>query len=271
MPLEFLDATQTPEVTENATEMQQEPEDATDPLWALFERPPGSHLASTSSDPLWAPNPLNELHDFISLHSDPDHPLLPPDSPTLPLYIDNHLLPPLLTHSALVSTALVSLYLDGLHLLDHLDVLHAYWLAGDVGFSERVSGALFGREEAGAGEALGLGRRARTRARLGLGGGEVGTEGGGEWGIGLGLGLSERARWPPGGAELAYALRTTLLGDDAPMSDSGPVRERIEDRVSFAITPLPEGDADGKRAKWLNPQGGSGGNSHVRWQLTSWL
>jgi hypothetical protein len=46
------------------------------------------------------------------------------------------------------------------------------------------------------------------------------------------------------------------------MSDTGPVWEKIEDRVSFAITPLPEGDADGKRAKWLDPQGEAGSKYH---------
>ena len=224
---------------------------------------PGSHFRHTSSDqsPLFAPTPLSNLDAFIAHHSNPLNALLPVETPTLSLFISNTLLAPLLTHAKLVSTSLVSLYLDDLHLLDHYDVLRAFFLGEDVGFNERVSGALFGKDEAGAGEAVGLGRRARTRARLGLGGDEGDEDG--AWGIGLGLGLSERARWPPGGAELAYALRTTLLNDDdvggggekSEKKRSSPVWQSVEDRVSFAVRALPEDQKDGKGARWLDPQG----------------
>lgn len=227
--------------------------DMVDPIWALFDQEPGSHLSAAPANPLWAPTPLDDLLAFISHHTDQSHPLLPPQYPTLPLYISSYLLAPLIAHSNLVSTSLVSLYLDDLRLLDHLDVLRAFWLGGDVNFTERVSAALFGKDEAGAGEALGLGRRARTRVRLGLGG-DVNEGVEGEWGIGLGLGLSERQKWPPGGAELAYALRTTLLSDDIKEVEEDSVRSGIEDRVSFAVMALPEDEKDGKRARWMDPQ-----------------
>jgi hypothetical protein len=32
-----------------------------------------------------------------------------------------------------------------------------------------------------------------------------------KWGVGLGLGLSERGVWPPGGAELGFALRRVIV------------------------------------------------------------
>jgi hypothetical protein len=152
-----------------------------------------------------------------------------------------------------VSTSLVSLYLDDLNLLNHYDILRSFFLGGNVGFAERVSAALFGKDEAGAGEALGLGKRARTRARLGLGSTEE-TAGNGEgvWGIGLGLGLSERQKWPPGGAELAYALRTTLVDDE---EGRDGVWDGIEDKVGFGVRSLPEDEQDGQRARWMNPQG----------------
>ncbi len=224
-------------------------------MWSLFGQAPGTHLESTSKSALWASTPLAELHDFISHFSDPSHPLLPLDTPTLPMYISTHLLGPLLAHSTLVATSLVSLFLDDLRFLDHLDVLRAFWLGGDIGFSQKVNGALFGKDGAGAGEALGLGRRARTRVRLGLGGTDAGV-GDEDWGIGLGLGLSERQRWPAGGAELAYALRTTLMDEESSVdTGKGPVWEGIEDRVSFAVRALPEGKADGRRASWMDPQG----------------
>ncbi|WVR07123.1 hypothetical protein IAU60_004164 [Kwoniella sp. DSM 27419] len=232
-----------------------------DKLWDLFSQPPGSHLTEQSHpeiSKLWARTPLQGVQDFIAKHSTPTTGLLPGDSPTLPIFVSSHLLAPLLLHSSLISTSLVSLYLDDLRFLDHLDILRAFWLGGDVDFFERVSSALFGKE-AGAGEALGLGRRARTRARLGLApdvDGNPDVEADGEWGIGLGVGLSERAKWPPGGSELAYALRTTLVGEDAKVADrpSGPIWEEVEDRVSFAIKQLPEDQTGGRRAKWLNPQ-----------------
>jgi hypothetical protein len=173
-------------------------------------------------------------------------------------HITSHLLAPLLTHSGLVSSALVSLYLDSLDFIQHLDVLYAYWLGGDVSFLERVNGALFGKDAAGAGEALGMGKRARTRARLGLGRDDMDNEKGEEqkeWGIGLGIGLSERTKWPPGGAELTYALRTAIVDDDQETVGHGEVWEGIEDKVSYAIQDLPEDQKDGRRAKWLNPQG----------------
>lgn len=222
---------------------------------------------------LWTAPDQTTLRAFIVFHSDPCHPLLPHSTPTLPLYISSHLLGPLVIHSELVSTSLVSLYLDDLKLLDHLDVLRAFWLGGDPGFFERVAGALFGKEEAGSGQGRGLGRRARTRVRMGLGSsdlaenagmasheGEEGISGKGDddaWGMGLGVGLSERDRWPPGGGELAYALRTTLIDDkdQSKEKDLGSVWGEIEDRVSFAIKDLPDDDSDGRRARWLNPQG----------------
>ncbi|WVQ82146.1 hypothetical protein IAT38_004274 [Cryptococcus sp. DSM 104549] len=268
IPLEFRDtAPPSPAQTTNATGSAASSD--IDDLWALFNQAPGSHLqtlqttqpdVAAPSSNLWAPTPLESLHTFIAHHSSPSNPLLPFDSPTLPIFISTHLLAPLLTHSTLISTSLVSLYLDDLLFLDHLDILRAFWLGGDVGFMERSSGALFGKDTAGAGEALGLGRRARTRARMGISGGDEpvrGLSAEGDWGIGLGIGLSERSRWPPGGAELAYALRTTLLDDGGAREEDkakGPVWEGVEDRVSFAIRELPEEGDSGRRARWLNPQ-----------------
>ncbi|KIR25579.1 hypothetical protein I309_05513 [Cryptococcus deuterogattii LA55] len=242
--------------------LYQRPESAIDDLWSLFNQPPGSQLSvshphhSNLESPLWGPTPLAHLHDFISRHSSPNHPLLPPFCPTLSIFISNQILDPLLAHATLISTSLVSLYLHDLQFLDHLDVLRAFWLAGDAGFMERVSSALFGKDSAGAGEAVGLGKRARTRARLGLGEDDDKQDGDADWGIGLGIGLSERSRWPPGGAELAYALRTTLLNYENSDKEKpgGSVWEDVGDRVSFAIRELPEEENSGKRARWLNPQ-----------------
>jgi hypothetical protein len=232
-----------------------------DPIWSLVYQIPGTHLSQGPTTSLWSPTPVSELEELVAWHSNPSRPLLPDDTPTLSQHISSHLLAPLLTHSSLVSTALVSLYLDSLNFLEHLDILRAYWLGGDVSFLERVNGALFRKHSAGAGEALGMGKRARTRARLGLGRDDdvdnEKAEEQREWGIGLGIGLSERTKWPPGGAELTYALRTAIVDDEREVVVKGEVWEGIEDKVSYAIQDLPEDQRDGRRAKWLNPQGTS--------------
>ena len=226
---------------------------------ALVNQQPGSHMTKTETESLWNPPSQSGPQTFLNYHD--RHQLLPPDALTLPMFIENHVLVPLLAHAKLISTNLVTVYLEDLDLLDHLDVLRSFFLAGDIGFTERVCGALFGKEEAGAGEALGMGRRARTRARMGL---NLDAQHGypqqpgerdadkGDWGIGLGLGLSERNQWPPGGAELAYALRTTLLNDDT-RDGKGPVWQGIEDRVSFAVKDLPQAN-DGRKPRWMDPQ-----------------
>ena len=265
LPAEFM-TSKTPEPPVTAASLGEQlnsslDDKGFDPIWSLVYQTPGTHLSQGQATSLWSPTPVSELEELVAWHSDPSRPLLPEDTPTLSQHISSHLLAPLLTHSSLVSTALVSLYLDSLNFLDHLDILRAYWLGGDVSFLGRVNGALFGKDSAGAGEALGMGKRARTRARLGLGRDDdidnEKPEEQREWGIGLGIGLSERTEWPPGGAELTYALRTAIVDDEREVVFKGDVWEGIEDKVSYAIQDLPEDQRDGRRAKWLNPQGES--------------
>jgi hypothetical protein len=260
-------------------------------MWLAAAHPPPPRplvdFVSAPSKLPWNPTP-EDLEAFIARHSDPAHPLVPRNIQSLDDYIATHVLAPPLAHATLISRALVSHYLDDLHFLDHLDVLHAFWLGGDAGFTERVGAALFGKDGGEAGDDVGLGRRARTRARLGIGSesgsrrascfsgmasglltpapsvldtpsallaASPGTSAPTEWGIGLGIGLSDRRRWPPGGAELAYALRTTLFDHDiALFASRGPVWRGIEDRVSFALRALPDDESDERRAQWLNPQ-----------------
>lgn len=247
--------------------------DTVDQLMALFSAPPGTKSVSRN---IWTGSSMDDLTDFLSRHT--DYPLLPCDTPTFPLFVSDRLLALPLAHANIVNRALVTLFLEELQYTTHLDVLSSFWLGGDAAFSERVSAALFGKEDEGV--ALGLGRRARTRARMGLNAAGVESDAveaapDGDWGIALGVGLSDRARWPPGGSELACALRTTLVdveggvdairgrcvGDGADrrgLGDDGryagkQVWEKVEDSVSFAIRPLPE-DERGRKAKWLDPQ-----------------
>lgn len=89
-----------------------------------------------------------------------------------------------------------------------------------------------------------------------------------EWGVGLGLGLSDRQRWPPGGAELALALRATMLDSVADLVKEKEVEakwngernggvskkiwEEVESRLGFAVRGQEEA-GEGKEA-WLDPQ-----------------
>ena len=257
LPVDFIKAAKT---SPDSFEKRHSTEDTPiDPIWVECIEAPGSHSNGKEElATIGGPTPIDQLTAFIERFS--ATPLLPAETPTLSLYIAS-VLAPLISHSNELTSSLVSLYLDDLNLLDHLDVLRAFFLAGDVGFTERANAALFGKDQAGAGEALGLGRRARTRARMGLTPGPKGKRvpsqvdhgaDDGDWGIGLGLGLSERQQWPPGGVELAYALRTTLF-DVSREGQDGAVWEGIEDRVSFAVRDLPEGQ-DGEGANWMNPQ-----------------
>lgn len=198
-------------------------------FWTTVNEPPGSHLPQT-----WRAAPLSDIETFVAYHN--DKPLLG-DSPTLELYISSQLLSPLLAHAQLISQALISLYLEDLAFLSHLDMLEEFWLGGSASFMERVGMALFTSN----GGSRGLLSHSERRNKRGPDAEE-------DEGLGLGLGLSDRRRWPPGGGELAYALRTTLLDEEQPKGNDW----KIEDLVSFAIRSLPE-EGDGRRAKWLDP------------------
>lgn len=198
-------------------------------FWATLSQPPGYHLPQ-----VWKPAPLDDLENFIAYHT--DEPLLG-NHPTLELYISSRLLSPLLTHAQLIAQALISLYLDDLAFLSHLDMLQEYWLGGNAGFVERVGTALFTPD---GGTSSLLSRRDRQRAK--------GKDADEDLGMGLGLGLSDRRHWPPGGGKLAFALRMTLLDEKQPHERGW----KVEDLVSFAIHGLPDED-DARRAKWLDP------------------
>jgi hypothetical protein len=138
----------------------------------------------------------------------------------------------------------------------------------------RLRGALFSEWEAY--QPIGRGTRARTRAKLGIKDErdiaaeteELETNSSAKWGIGLGLGLSERGIWPPGGAELGFALRRVIvdsleelrfendiLQDNVKVIEhdtrwSDQVLKEAEWRLGFAIRDLPVTEG---REDWLNP------------------
>ena len=206
---------------------------------------------------------------------------LPPITPTL-TQLTETVLSPLALQCSHLSSALLELFLSPpFSLTSHFVLLRDYLLLDSAPFTARLRGALFSENDAY--QPIGHGTRARTRARLGIK--ELrdiqfeqedlekmrqvaeGGENDGEvprWGIGLGLGLSERGVWPPGGAELGFALRRVIvdtLADErdeknAESDDEGAEREGLavrreaEWRLGFAIRDLPVGEG---REEWLNP------------------
>ncbi|KDQ15335.1 hypothetical protein BOTBODRAFT_131086 [Botryobasidium botryosum FD-172 SS1] len=232
--------------------------------FAIFDLEPGAHAAPSASQK----SIQLDFDAFLASFARS----LPSQSPTLPLLTQAAVLRPLLSHSSLISSSLLSVVLSDLRLVTHLDLLHRFLLLGDPGFSSRLQAALF--DDSGTHRPVGKGVRARTRAKLGMQDERDVLETdavGRNWGIGLGLGLSERETWPPGGAELSFLLRRVLVDslrelalsseDGGGRTDDHAAAARCKDeeimreaerRLGFALRELEEEDADG-RAKWLDP------------------
>jgi len=206
---------------------------------------------------------------------------LPPITPTL-AQLTETVLSPLGLQCSRLSSALLELFLEPpFSLASHFVLLRDYLLLDSAAFTARLRGALF--SEVDAYQPVGHGTRARMRARLGIKEprdirfeqedldkmrqAAEGDENDGEvpkWGIGLGLGLSERGVWPPGGAELGFALRRVIVDSFADERDvtnaegdyeshdreGTTVRREAEWRLGFAIRDLPVGEG---REEWLNP------------------
>lgn len=246
----------------------------------MFDLEPGAHFK-----PSLGPQPTRETRGSktISYQSFlctfPS--TLPPITPTL-AQLTEAVLSPLGRQCSRLSSALLELFLSPpFSLASHFVLLRDYLLLDSASFTSRFRGALF--SEIDAYQPIGHGTRARTRARLGikeprdiqfeqedLEKMRQATEGGEnddevpKWGVGLGLGLSERGVWPPGGAELGFALRRVIVDslaaerDERDAESDGEndgregftVRREAEWRLGFAIRDLPVGEG---REEWLNP------------------
>lgn len=87
----------------------------------------------------------------------------------------------------------------------------------------------------------------------------------------MGVGLSDRQVWPPGGAELALALRATMLdsvgelvkekeveakwnGETRRKGEKGAnVWDEVEGRLGFAVRSKEESEKEGREG-WRDPQ-----------------
>ena len=246
----------------------------------IFDLEPGTHF-----NPSLEPQPTRETQasknisyqSFLSTFPS----ALPLITPTL-AQLTEAVLSPLGRQCSRLSSALLELFLSPpFSLASHFVLLRDYLLLDSVPFTARLRGALF--SEIDEYQPIGHGTRARTRARLGikeprdirfeqedLEKMQQAAEGGGsdgdvpQWGIGLGLGLSERGVWPPGGAELGFALRRVIVDslaaerdernagsdDESDHREGFTVRREAEWRLGFAIRDLPVGEG---REEWLNP------------------
>ncbi|KAI0371144.1 hypothetical protein BV20DRAFT_1120885 [Pilatotrama ljubarskyi] len=268
--------------------VQPQPTSETDVLSAfkVFDLPPGEPAPETRSD---APTSLissssttSPLRIFIASFP----PTLPSSTPTL-AHLTTHIFQPLITHASALSGALVARLLSPdthLHLYTHLVLLRGYLLLTAHAFKARLQDALFSdAEEINApvvGSRTYAAREARESARERK---RTRTESGrsksrppkdkenagrpGRRAVGLSPSLTVGDRWPPGGTDLNFHLRTVIVDslEDGRVERIGSAEDDKEDsraraqskilaeaewRLGFAIRDLPAGTG---REKWLDP------------------
>ncbi|SCZ89330.1 BZ3500_MvSof-1268-A1-R1_Chr1-1g01112 [Microbotryum saponariae] len=184
----------------------------------LFGRFTALSVANALTAPHWSTD--TGIGSFLADRIEsPTFSILPPSRPNLDILLSTSLYRPLSIFGHLPSAALLTLFFTDLALTSHLDVLHSFLLFGDASFVQRFRDALFAPPEEREGSSIQR-RRARDVNVWGTKDqGELGAERDG-WGIGIGIrGMTDQTNWPPGGAELALALRAALAES---------IQERIE-------------------------------------------
>ncbi|KAI0769320.1 Spc98 family-domain-containing protein [Trametes elegans] len=209
---------------------------------------------------------------------------LPSSTPTL-THLTAHILAPLVSHASALSGALVAHLLSPTTRLDlhaHLVLLRGYLLLTAHPFKSRLQAALFtdaeevsapviGSRTYAARESARVRTRTRTesersKSRSRAPSGSVKEGGAGRRAVGLSPALTVGDRWPPGGTDLNYHLRTVIIDsleeghadrlDRDDVAEGGEtvahkqILEEAEWRLGFAIRDLPVGTG---KEKWLNP------------------
>ena len=189
-------------------------------------------------------------------------PVLPSITPNLSL-LTRLVFSPLISHTASLSKALLSIFLEQdsfLYVYDHLVLLRSHMLLTSPSFKSRLTAALFSDNDdrevaAGERKAFALSRQ-RSRSSSG-----VAQHRTNRWAIGLASFLTERGTWPPGGADLSFFLRTVIvdaqdicLAGTNDRKEDEPGSRRIareaEFRLGFAIRDLA---SDTGHERWLDP------------------
>ncbi|KAL1942658.1 hypothetical protein VTO73DRAFT_4898 [Trametes versicolor] len=250
----------------------------------VFDLVPGEPLptADTNSTTGPAPGLLSGAHGTVALCAflSAFPATLPSATPTL-AHLTARILRPLLTHASALSGALVSRVLSPetpLHLRAHLVLLRGYLLLTAHAFKARLQDALFSDAEdvysPVVGSRMYAAREARTRTRTESGRSksrsrapsgktETDKQGPGRRAVGLSPALTVGDRWPPGGTDLNFHLRTVIVDsledgrtydeqhdDEEQAWAQRKIVEEAEWRLGFAIRDLPAGTG---KEKWLNP------------------
>ncbi|KIJ50502.1 hypothetical protein M422DRAFT_224566 [Sphaerobolus stellatus SS14] len=203
----------------------------------LFDMEPGTNSSDSDSN-----DSVQSLSSFISEFPE----RLPLLTPTLG-HVVKLVLQPLAFRASTLSNAVLRLYLKTLNLDVHLQLLRSYMLITLPSFKGHLVQALFsddiqiradlppGYRTHDTKEALSLATSLAEQTR---------------YGVGLNPGLSKTGAWPPGGADLAFSLRTVIDDTlDDHFEENDPWYEGVS-KLGFAIRDLPVGDG---RESWLNP------------------
>ncbi|KAI0674988.1 Spc98 family-domain-containing protein [Trametes maxima] len=251
----------------------------------VFDLSPGQSLSDLTAT---APNILSNAYATAPLRAflEAFPATLPSSTPTL-AHLTAHTLSPLVSHASTLSGALVAHLLASatpLHLYTHLALLRGYLLLTTHAFKWRLQDALFSDAEevsapvvgsrTYAAQEAGENPRERRRAESGRSKSRAASVGGREKAkaktdrraIGLSPALTVGDRWPPGGTDLNFHLRTVIVDSleegrldysaDEEVEDEGPAKaqrqimEEAEWRLGFAIRDLPFGTG---KERWFNP------------------
>ncbi|CDO76725.1 hypothetical protein BN946_scf184796.g19 [Trametes cinnabarina] len=254
----------------------------------VFDLPPGESQSKHQHDAavsiLSGSNTTSPVRSF--LESFPH--TLPSSAPTL-AHLTRHILNPLVAHAASLSGALVTRLLSPatpFHLHTHLVLLRGYLLLTSHAFKARLQDSLFTDAEEVSVPVVGSrtyaprevrenvlrerhrsrteSGRSRSRAASGSQSAKAKTQIPGRRALGLSPALTVGDRWPPGGTDLNFHLRTVIVDslDDGQLHGVADVDEEVDEvekarkkileegewRLGFAIRDLGTG-----REKWLNP------------------
>ncbi|KII92345.1 hypothetical protein PLICRDRAFT_172448 [Plicaturopsis crispa FD-325 SS-3] len=222
----------------------------------IYDLEPGAHLVQPAFATEDAGVGGASLHSFLSSFP----PSLPPLTPTL-AHLTSLVLSPLSEHVSHLSSTLLSLFLSPsstFNVHSHLVLLRSYLLLTSHSFKSRLAAALF--SDSADNDSSEQSARMLTRARRKPA--ELAKVDAADrpWAVGLAPALTERATWPPGGADLSFYLRTVIVDSLEPRYHDGEhegeksahehVLEEAEFRLGFAIRDLPVGPG---RDRWLNP------------------
>ncbi|KAF9007739.1 gamma-tubulin complex, DGRIP91/SPC98 component protein [Hymenopellis radicata] len=218
----------------------------------VFDLEPGVHIGTSCFDHAFTASSTDHLQAFIDAFPSK----LPLITPTLS-HLTDLVFRPLLTHAAMLSSALISLFLSPsthLNLHAHMALLQSYLLFSSPDFKARINVALFSDHEdtdydEQTRNPLSLYALRRRRARE--------QDPNTVWAVGLAASLLDRDAWPPVGADLSFFLRTVIVdtfeaavGNKMDGQAKQGASEDLDSRLGFAIRDLPVGRG---RDRWLSP------------------